>query len=217
MLAITELDVTLTDYAVAVECAVFTFLLRDRDPRDHRPLRAWCALFFASVGAAALIGGTVHGFFVDPRTRGYAILWPAALVSIGVTAWATWMIGAGIRFSAGVARRIGAAAAAQFAGYCVVVLFVTQAFGAAIANYLPAAVFLLVVLALHYRRARERPVLMALAGLGLTFIAAGVQQGGIALHPVYFNHNALYHLIQAAALLMLFLGLRWIVARRAVE
>src|SRR2546422_827392 len=74
--------------------------------------------------------------------------------------------------------------------------------------FVPAAVFLLVVLSVAYARARERRILVAIAGLGLMFIAAAVQQARIALHPTYFNHNALYHLIQAVALWLFFLGSR---------
>jgi hypothetical protein len=40
----------------------------------------------------------------------------------------------------------------------------------------------------------------------LTLVAAVVQQRRIALHPAYFNHNALYHAIQAIALGMIYLG-----------
>jgi predicted Co/Zn/Cd cation transporter (cation efflux family) len=49
-------------------------------------------------------------------------------------------------------------------------------------------------------------------GLVLSFIAAAIQQIGIGLHPLYFNHNALYHLIQAIGLFLLF----W-TARRLVK
>ena len=35
-----------------------------------------------------------------------------------------------------------------------------------------------------------------------------LQQLEIALHPVYFDHNAVYHVVQAAALVLLFLGFR---------
>ena len=168
-------------------------------------------MFFGSASVAAPTGGTVHGFFLDVETVGYAILWPATLVAIGVTALSAWAIGAGIQFSAGVARWIAIGAAVEFAGYCIVVLFVAQAFRIAVLNYLPAALFLLSVLAIAYARVREREVLVALGGLVLTFVAAEVQQGGVALHPVYFNHNALYHLIQAVALFMLFWGARWFV------
>ena len=45
---------------------------------------------------------------------------------------------------------------------------------------------------------------LCLAGIISTFAAAGVQQTGLAMHPIYFNHNALYHLIQGLALFMVF-------------
>ena len=44
-------------------------------------------------------------------------------------------------------------------------------------------------------------------GLALSLVAAGLQHFRIALHPVYFNHNALYHVVQAIALYFIFLGL----------
>jgi hypothetical protein len=62
-----------------------------------------------------------------------------------------------------------------------------------------------------YRRTRNRPLALTITGLLLTFVAAGVQQAGIAVHPVYFNHNALYHVIQGVALFLIFVGARWIV------
>ena len=36
--------------------------------------------------------------------------------------------------------------------------------------------------------------------------AAGVQQGRVDVHPVYFDHDVLYHLIQAVALVLMFRG-----------
>lgn len=194
----TEPDVALTDYALAIECALFAYLTHRR---EHR-------LFFASAAVASLAGGTAHGFFLDARTLGNAVLWRITLIAIGVTALSAWAIGARVLFRASVARGITIAAAGALAGYAVLTLFITQDFRAAVFFYLPAAVFLLVVLSVAYARARERRILVAIAGLGLMFIAAAVQQAGIALHPIYFNHNALYHLIQAVALWLLFLGLR---------
>jgi len=194
----TEPDVALTDYALALECTVFAYLLQRK---EH-------ALFFGSAAVASLAGGTVHGFFLDARTLGNAVLWRITLIAIGVTAASAWAIGARVLFPAPTARRVSTAAAAAFVAYCVVTLFITQEFRAAVVFYLPAVMFLLVALSVAYARARERGILVAVAGLGLMFIAAAVQQAKIALHPRYFNHNALYHLIQAVALWLLFLGLR---------
>lgn len=211
---ITEPDVAFTDYGLAIECVLFTYLLH-RQGDAQQPLRNRFALFFGSVGVAALTGGTVHGFFLDVNTTGYAILWPATLIAIGVSALAGWMIGANLLFSPSVARGISVLAAVEFVVYSLAVLFISQTFMVAVINYMPAALFLSLVLAIVYARLRERPVLVGLAGLVLTFVAAGVQQGGVGLHPVYFNHNAFYHLIQAGALLMIFWAARWLVEERA--
>jgi len=212
---ITEPDVTLTDYLVATECALFTYLLARKGDQKH-PLRIWFAVFFGSISVAGITGGTVHGFFLSTETLEYMILWPSTLVAIGVTALAAWVIGARIYFSPKVAGMVSVVAAIGFAGYCLIVLFVTQSFSISVINYLPAVIFLTVIFTLIYSQARERQVLVGLIGFLLTFIAAGVQQGGIALHPIYFNHNALYHLIQAVALFMIFWAARWWVKVRAI-
>lgn len=203
----TEPDVTLTDYGLAVECALCVYLLHRRG-RERTWLLPWLVFFFAAVGGAALAGGSVHGFFLDERTVGHLILWRATLIFIGGTALAVWAIGSRIWFAPASVRRIDMVVWIAFAIYAAVVVFVSQEFLAAVVFYLPAAVFLLIVLARAYTRVRERSFLLALSGLGLTFVATAVQVGRIALHPTYFNHNALYHVIQAVALWLLFLGLR---------
>jgi hypothetical protein len=212
---ITEPDVTLTDYGLALENALLTYLLYSQ--RDsHKSLRAWFALFFGSTSAAALSGGTVHGFFLDEASIGYAILWPLTLIAIGVTALAAWSIAARVQFSETTARWISFVAAVEFAGYSAIVWFVAQTFTVAVANYLPATIFLLLAFISLYRRAdtQRRRIALGLWGLLLTFIGAALQQAEIALHPRYFNHNALYHLIQGVALFMIFLAARELVLIR---
>ena len=207
---ITEPDVTLTDYSLAIECALFTYLLHRQDSMQ-RQLKTWFMLFFMSIGVGALTGGTVHGFFLNEATAGYAVLWPATLLAIGVTALAMWIIGATIHFSTTTARWIAIVAAVGFIGYCVVVLFVTQAFFVVMVNYLPAVSFLLLVFLGLYLKTRARLVLFGVAGLALILVASWVQYSGIALHPIYFNHNAFYHLLQAVALFLVFWSARWFV------
>jgi hypothetical protein len=211
-----EPDVTLTDYGLAVECAAFAYLLARRG-EPGQPLRRRLVLFFASVAAAALLGGTVHGFFLDPGTAGARLAWGATMLAAGVTTLAAWAAGARIRFSAAGARWIEGAALVAFAGYAGLVLIGIDTYGLVVANYLPAAAFLLVVLLLAYRCTRARPLLAAALGLGATFLAAAARSAGLGLHPRYFNHNALYHVIQAGALFLLFLGARWLVATRGVQ
>jgi hypothetical protein len=202
-----EVVVALTDYGLALECAVLARLLwRDRG-RPTRA-RAWFALFFGATGLAALLGGTFHGFVPDEHTAAGGLLWRATLFGIGLAAAAAWQVGGDLVLSRGAARWVSIAATVELLGYSAVVILVTPRFSLAIANYLPAALFLLGAFVILYRRTGARPVLQGAVGLVLSVLAAGIQYAGVGLHPVYFNHNALYHLIQAAALLLLFHGAR---------
>jgi hypothetical protein len=53
--------------------------------------------------------------------------------------------------------------------------------------------------------------------VALSFVAAAVQQTETSLHPLYFNHNALYHLIQAFALLLIFLAARGLLRKTSTQ
>lgn len=210
---ITEPDVTLTDYGLALEAALFAwFVRRGSDP--GRPLGRWFVLFFGATSMASLAGGTVHGFFLDPATTGAGILWPATLIAIGGAALAAWGIGAQIQLPPKSARWVSRAAILEFAVYTGVVVFGAQTFAVAILNYLPPAIFLLVAFVLAYVRTGDRATLLGAAGMLLTFVAAGGQQARIALHPRYFTHNAVYHLIQGVALVMVFGSARGFVRRQ---
>ncbi len=204
----TEPDVTLTDYLLTLECGAICWLLWRRVPA-HPALRAWAMVFFAAMGTSALAGGTVHGFFLDASLTGNRILWPVTLLLLGVAVLAAWNIGARYGLSDGAARLVSGAAALAFLAYGAVVLFVSQAFAVAVLNYLPASLFLLVTLVLAYRKSPSRPLVAGMAALLLTFISGALQQAGVGLHPVYFNHNALYHVFQAVALWLLYRCFQW--------
>jgi len=203
----TEPDVALTDYGLTVLCAVLAhFVYRRGAPGNV--FRDWFTVFFLATGAAALFGGTVHGFFVEEGSLGHAILWRATMVAIGLATLAGWAIAARLLLSDRLSRWVSLLAGVQVALYTLLVLFLVQDFTIAIFEYLPAALFLLAGLIKSYWTDRVRALAVAAAGMVLTLLAAVVQQAGVALHPVYFNHNALYHLIQAAALVMIFVGAR---------
>jgi len=205
----TELDVALTDYALVIECALFCTLALRWQATDRR-LRALWVAFFASIGAGSLVGGTVHGFFQAEDSAGHDILWLAALLALGVASTAMWLIGARVQLRDPVATWVQRAAAATLIAYALVVLFVNSRFYVAILMYLPATVFLLAVMTLAWRRTRSSHLACGIAGLSLTFVAAAVQQLRVAIHPVYFNHNALFHVIQGISLFLLFVSARFL-------
>ena len=202
-----EPDVALTDFALALEAGCFAAWLAWRYALDA-PLRLPFVGFFAAVALAALLGGIAHGFLPDEQARLYRVVWLSTLIAIGVAALASWAIGARLIFGERTTGRVTAFAALLFGAYVVAVVFVSQSFAVAIVHYLPAAAFLLFAFAYAWRRRRLDFLAAGIAGVALTFVAAAVQHGRIGLHPRYFNHNALYHLIQAFALLLIFLAAR---------
>lgn len=206
---LTRPDVSLTDYALAIECAAFAVLLIRR-PATDRVVRKWFVVFFASIAAASLLGGTMHGFFEYSLSPVRGFLWNTTLLSILVTSMATWSVGAILQLDSQAARWVQRFALAQILVLSLVVLFVTQEFVIAIVGYLPATLFLFISLSLAYLRRCESALAWGVAGLALTFVAAAVQQLKLAMHPVYFDHNALYHVIQFVALWMIYRAAKWI-------
>lgn len=202
----TEPVVTLTDYGLAVECAVLAGLCWRHRPSPFRP---WLTTFFVAAALAPLLGGTVHGFFPD-ETFGQRILWSATLLAIGVTALSGWALGGLLVLPDRPRRWLMTAAWIQLAAYTGVVLFVSRTFVVAIIDYLPATIFLLVAFVVAWRRTGAGALAAAAAGLGLTLVAAAGQQAGIGLHPVWFDHNAVYHLLQAIAFVLFYRGARWL-------
>jgi hypothetical protein len=207
---ITEIDVTLTDYALAIEAAIFAFSL-SRTKEAWPPLQSAFVLFFCSISAASLVGGTVHGFFSDNLSRGSKLLWPVTLILLGLTSFVVWRIGALLVLPQVIVVWVTRVALIEFALYSVFVLLGRRDFIIAIANYLPAVLFLTLTFGFRFLRRPNLPTLAGIAGLLLTFVAAAVQHFKISLHPRYFNHNAFYHLLQGIALFLLFISARYLV------
>ena len=89
----TEPDVALTDFLLTAQCGAFARLL-SRQSAVRTRLQSLCTGFFAVVGIASLIGGTVHGYFHDESTWQFQVLWRAGLVVLGAGSYFSWLIGA---------------------------------------------------------------------------------------------------------------------------
>ena len=135
-------------------------------------------------------------------------------MAAGLTAFATWMLAARLWLSQKTERRLVTLALMEFFAYGATVLFFSQEFWIALANYLPPSLFLLIAFYELHRHMRIHELRIGVIGLVLTFVAAAVQHGRIAVHPVYFNHNSLYHAIQGIALFLIFWAARWLVKKR---
>ncbi len=73
-----------------------------------------------------------------------------------------------------------------------------------------APTLVLILMAALFQAARTRNVGWSLIAVGFTVSvgAALLQQAKVSIHPVYFDHNALYHVLQGIALVLLYPGFR---------
>ena len=173
-----EPAVAITDFILAVECTVFAVLIARKMPRGS--YRMWLLAFFGSITAGALCGGLTHAFFPND-TPGARAIWVATMLAIGGTALACWNLSAGVTGNEWMPLR--AVAIGTFIGYVGLVLYGFRAYGLVVINYLPAALFLLITCVIAWRRG-ERALRWTALGLVLTFVAAAIQVGSIALPPI---------------------------------
>jgi hypothetical protein len=202
-----EPDVALTDFGLAAECALFAAWLAWRGAAGSA-LRFWFVVLFAALGIGALLGGITHGFLPDAATGPARVVWKATLIAIGIAAWASWAVGAHVLFAEGKARRLATCGGVLFALNVAVIVYVSQAYLVAVAFYGPAIVFALIAFVIAYRASGRRLLLPAIAGLALSLVAAAIQQTETGVPSLGLSHNAFYHLVQAAGLLLIFLTAR---------
>jgi len=161
---------------------------------------------------ASLFGGLSHGFYPDRHQGPGAFLWRGSLLCIGASTIAIWVIGAQLLFSPDVTSIVIPGAIGVFIIYTFFMMTRFPPFLWAIIFYLPAVFFMLGAFMIAYSRSGEQAMLFGLTGAILTLAAAVIQRKKINLHPQYFNHNALYHVVQAIAFLMIFLAARQMIS-----
>jgi hypothetical protein len=218
----TAAPAALTDFALACEAALFAGLI---DPRRRlgrpKPDRAksaratlvrWFELFFFAIAAASMIGGAVHGFAPDQSTVAGRVLWTATMIAVGAAALGAWGIGATIGHTLGLSARLAQiviwTAIAEFVLFARAIILGARSFRLAIIDYLPAVLFLLAVFAIGCLRRRDPGYLPGALAMAVTILAAAVQQSNAAIATLGLAHNALYHLIQGVALLLLYISAR---------
>lgn len=204
-IAIHEPDVALTDLALAVESALFAWLLRARGARGT--LRALLVALFVALAAASLLGALFHAFFpVKAAIASGRAMWLLVTGAIGGVAAVLWLLDALLLGGERAVRRVLPLAGLYLAGFVAVIAFVDESYATVLAFYLPPLLLLTGIAAVRVLRERSTTWAIVLAGLLLSFLAAALQFLGVDLHPRYFNANAVYHVVQGIALAVLFVG-----------
>jgi hypothetical protein len=194
-----------TDYLLAAAAFAGAWaLLRAASRRPGRGIRLWAA-GFVSLGTAALLGGTWHGFYPEPGDPTGDALWKATLASAGL---AGFFLIAGGAF-AFVPRRVAVWTTAAAAVKLAVFLFgalSSDEFGPVILDSAAtlAALLVLALLAVRSGRAPEA-ARSILAGIALSAAAAAIEVVRPGL-PRPLTPDAAYHLVQLLALVFFYCG-----------
>lgn len=180
-----------TDYMLCIAAAWFGFRLWRSD------VRPWSLAFFFTA-AASFLGGSYHGF------APHHWLWKATVYAIGLASFFL-LSGAVVASVNGAAHRVlMTVAVAKFMAYATWMI-THDNFLNVIVDY-GASLLLVAGLQLYaWTRRRAESAPWVLASIGVSVIAAAVQQSRLTPHP-NFNYNDLYHLIQLVALWLLYRG-----------
>ena len=205
--AIHDPDVAFTDLGLAILGAYLGWRLWTTPGRSSLLMTG--AILMGGLASAALWGGVFHAFFpAGTATLPGFLVWVPVALSIVVAASAMLELSLRLllpRMQSRVRRSIVAAYAVAFA---VVVLFVHESFSSIVSFYTPALILLLIAAAQQAIRGPDIGWTLVTIGLMLSAVAAMLQQAKVAVHPVYFDHNAVYHVVQGVALVFLYLGWR---------
>jgi hypothetical protein len=193
-----DADAVLTDWLLAIECAVFAWRCGSASA-----LARWSRRLFVATAVATLAAGTVHGFATGAR-----ILWIVTMLAAGVVAFAACGAGATLVVSPSVARMIVATAGLDLGVYAVAVVGGADTFRLPLVNCLAACAVLLAGLTDALVRRGERAALAGIAGVGWTVVGARMQQAHVGLPALSLDHNVLFHVVQGVALAFLFIGFR---------
>jgi hypothetical protein len=204
-------DVVFTDLGLAILGAYLGRRLWTQPGQGVVPRAG--AVLMGGLASAALWGAIFHGVFpTGTATRSGLLVWIPVVLSIVVAATAMLYLGLRIlipQLPPGIRRLIIATYAAAFAA---VALLAHESFTSIVYFYVPALSFLLIAAARQAIQSRDAGWILVTTGLVLSAAAAILQQAKVAIHPIHFDHNAVYHVVQAIAVVVLYLG--W---RRAAE
>jgi hypothetical protein len=191
-LEIAEPVTMLTDYALAGVTVWLAVLLYRNSSIS---CRLW-TLAFAALAVTAFLGGTFHGFQIEWT-------WRPTVLAIGVASFGM-LAGSAYATTSGNVRRLLIVAALLKLGFYEVWMLGHDEFIYVVADTASA---MLAVAALHFLRLDLAESKWILGGVAVSLVAAGIQAERLALHQ-HFNHNDLYHVVQIAAMLLYYAGVK---------
>jgi hypothetical protein len=202
--ALHDPDVVLTDLALALLGAYLGRRLWMAPGR--RPMTRTGVVIMGALASAAFWGAMFHAFFPagTATSRGF-MTWVPVVLSILIVAAALLALGLRVstpRLPPPVRHAIVAAYAAVFVA---VALLVDASFSTIVSFYAPVVFLFLIAATRQAVRDRDAGWTLIAVSFALSLLAAGLQQARVSIHE-HFDHNAVYHVLQGVALVLLYRG-----------
>jgi hypothetical protein len=202
--ALHDPDVVLTDLALALLGAYLGWRLWMAPNR--RAMTRTGVVIMGALASAAFWGAVFHAFFpAGTATSAGFMTWVPVVLSILVIAAA--LLELGLRVSTPrlppPARH---AIVATYAGvFAAVALLIDASFSTIVRFYAPIVFLFLIVAGRRAVRDRDAGWTLIAVSFAISVLAAGLQQARVSIHE-HFDHNAVYHVLQGVALVLLYRG-----------
>jgi len=159
---------------------------------------------FWMLALGALLGAVSHGIgpHLSPGVKD--LIWKLTTVSIGFASFFLLMSAFYHVFPFETVRVLRWIPIILLVGY-LLIIWRDPRFINVIRFYAPAMIFVLLVMLYSYFANSTSGSGWIIAGILVSFAAAGVQMSGFTLHK-HFNHNDIYHVIQMVGMYLLYRG-----------
>ena len=201
---ITEPVTMLTDYGLGLLALFWATRLFVLNRCDRHWSRSLWAIGFVATAAASLLGGSFHGLRTHLTESVAAMLWKGSVYSIGVASWSMFSAVIVATSQRPWRQWLLVAVAVKF------LLFATwmtthSEFRFVIFDYGSAMIAILIAQVHGWLGRRDQSAAWITTGVIVGFFAALIQLSGFAIHR-QFNHNDLFHVIQAVSFYLFYRG-----------
>ncbi|MEL6931228.1 MAG: hypothetical protein AAFO95_21790, partial [Cyanobacteria bacterium J06600_6] len=191
-----------TDYLISAEALIFAILLfRNRNKSAF--LNLWVAAF-TTISVAAFLGGTYHGFAFYLQDSTSMALWIGVVYSLSLYSFLV-LSATIINFTPCKFHQLFIALVGFKSLFYLYIAGQKDDFIYVIADYISAMVAVLAILSLTFDVNKKTSTVLLIAGILVSFVAAGVQQSGIILAE-NLNYNDLSHIISLISFWLLYRG-----------
>ena len=203
-MAISEPSTLVTDYMLGTLTAVLAWRLLVHNQRVAQRAVRWWAAALGAVALSSIAGGTYHGFARGLSPLAAGAMWKTTMLAMGFASLFLTLSAVQASFPARVRRSFQVAAVTKFCVYAVWIVNHDD-FVYVIMEYGSTLVFLCALLIANKIRGEAGHRRFVAGGIAVSIAAAVIQQSGVALHR-HFNHNDIMHVVQMAAVWLLFQG-----------